>query len=739
LSGRDLTHRFHRLNKKDELVHVNVSRVIARPRLRRHLSAKVIDPTLVVLLSDVDHWTFTGRVYPRIIPLLDGTRTVARVAQELSECANVAEVYAALMILERSGFLTDAEREPTRAPSRPSVVSFGAAGAVPAIQILDTLAGRAHAAPDTELTFVLTDDYLRREVADFAVQAEESGRAWLPIKIGGTVTWVGPLVHPPATPCWCCLLARIRANRPAHAWLESLGSLPTPDGDETSPSVLLALHTALLQTLKREPTAYESRATLISVNPTTLESVNHVVVRQPGCLRCTGTGTRRHEQQSTSCTPILLKSRRRIRRTDGGWRTVSPEETYRRYKHHVSDVTGIVRDIRRHTPRSDSVDLYTAEHLFTPSHGEPFLTGRRRSAGKGMSRMQARTSALCEALERYSGVFRGDERRIRTSREALGPEAIHPNGCANFSVSQFDAREAWNAASSPFNWVPVRFNDGCDIDWSPVWSLTEASVRYVPTAYCYYGYRTKAGEEFCRADSNGCAAGNTIEEAILQGFLELVERDAVAIWWYNELPRPAIELATFSQPFFEDTLAQYRSVGRSLQVLDLTTDLEIPVVAAVSEFLDPAKNGLLLGFGAHFDAEAAIARALTELNQWKTGFDLGMAASPFSHGTGTPGAFLRDGPAPSVHRESFEPATFDDIRDGVEACVARAARCGLNTLVLDQTREDVGLPVVRVIVPGLRHFWPRFGPGRLYAVPVALGWVQAPKSEHQLNNFQLLI
>ena len=54
-------------------------------------------------------------------------------------------------------------------------------------------------------------------------------------------------------------------------------------------------------------------------------------------------------------------------------------------------------------------------------------------------------------------------------------------------------------------------------------------------------------------------------------------------------------------------------------------------------------------------------------------------------------------------------------------------------MVLDQTRPDVGLPVVKVIVPGLRHFWPRFGPGRLYDVPVGLGRLATPTREADLN------
>ena len=57
----------------------------------------------------------------------------------------------------------------------------------------------------------------------------------------------------------------------------------------------------------------------------------------------------------------------------------------------------------------------------------------------------------------------------------------------------------------------------------------------------------------------------------------------------------------------------------------------------------------------------------------------------------------------------------------------------MEMLVLEQTRPDIALPVVKVIVPGLRHFWARFAPGRLYEVPVTLGWRDRPLAEDQLN------
>src|SRR5207302_11453132 len=77
----------------------------------------------------------------------------------------------------------------------------------------------------------------------------------------------------------------------------------------------------------------------------------------------------------------------------------------------------------------------------------------------------------------------------------------------------------------------------------------------------------------------------------------------------------------------------------------------------------------------------------------------------------------------------------DDIRTDVESCVRIAKEHGLETLVLDHSRPDLDLNVARVIVPGSRHFWKRFAPGRLYDVPVELGWLKAPLTEEELNPF----
>ena len=63
---------------------------------------------------------------------------------------------------------------------------------------------------------------------------------------------------------------------------------------------------------------------------------------------------------------------------------------------------------------------------------------------------------------------------------------------------------------------------------------------------------------------------------MLQGFMELVERDATAIWWYNRLNRPGVDLASFGLGYLTELAAHYDSLERDLWALDLTHDLGIP-------------------------------------------------------------------------------------------------------------------------------------------------------------------
>ena len=237
-----------------------------------------------------------------------------------------------------------------------------------------------------------------------------------------------------------------------------------------------------------------------------------------------------------------------------------------------------------------------------------------------------------------------------------------------------------------------------------------------------------------------------LRKRFLQGFMELVERDAVGIWWYNRIQRPAVDLHSFDLDYICRLQKFYQRHQRELWVLDLTTDLNIPVFAGISRRHDREREDILLGFGAHLDPQIALLRALTEVNQSFSSFlalDDDTDLPDFQNVEGihwwktatiANQPYLR--PQDTIrpkHFGDFPKMWTDDILDDVTTCVDLLAERNIETLVLDQTQPDVGLNVVKVFAPGLRHFWRRLAPGRLFDVPVQMGWLDKPLAESDLN------
>jgi oxazoline/thiazoline synthase len=266
--------------------------------------------------------------------------------------------------------------------------------------------------------------------------------------------------------------------------------------------------------------------------------------------------------------------------------------------------------------------------------------------------------------------------------------------------------------------------------------MRDKSFKYVPTSLLYFFYR---GPGQIYADSNGCAAGNTIEEAIVQGFLELVERDAYAIWWYNQLRRPQVDLGRFDDPYVRDLQTQLADTGRRLWVLDVTSDLGIPSFVAIMHWLHNSQENIEFGSGSHFDTRIALLRAMTELNQFLSIGLMGGGTGEKSSLDGSTPLRLRDHPfltpsdKPAIQPDFRSKVGRLSSREQVAACVRLTKQKGLDFLVLNQTRPDIDVPVARVIVPGMRHFYRRFAPGRLYDVPIKLGLRDRPLLERELN------
>ena len=416
------------------------------------------------------------------------------------------------------------------------------------------------------------------------------------------------------------------------------------------------------------------------------------------------------------------------------------EATLRQYARFLDERTGVFASLRSH-----ELPWESPIHVCAGDLKPEFCSTRHRVrpaisatvSGSGLSALEAKASCLCEALERHSGIFRGDESRQVASYSELGDEAIHPEALTQFSESQYKNREQWNQVEGRYNWVPERFDCGRSIDWSPAHSLTQNQTKYLPTAYCYFGYPFDPAHDFCRPDSNGNAAGSSLDEAIIRGFLELVERECVAVWWYNRVRRPRVDIDSFGMPDLAAVRSLYRLLGRSVEVLDITAHRNIPTFVAVSRSEDQLRDDFILGFGAHFDPPRALTKALMEMSQ----------LLPIVLSGRKPVCYLNTEPSRGdasflTPYEKIPATTGVDCSAPQEAnvlsCIEMVKSWGLEMLVLNQTRKDVGMPVVKVVVPGMCSWWARFGNDRLYTLPVQLGWLSGPKTEPQMNSAHLI-
>ncbi|XJC77019.1 YcaO-like family protein [Delftia tsuruhatensis] len=335
--------------------------------------------------------------------------------------------------------------------------------------------------------------------------------------------------------------------------------------------------------------------------------------------------------------------------------------------------------------------------------------------------MQARASAMCEAVERYAAFHQGDEAVVVAPAAQLDAPCIPPTALARFS----DRQTARFAADRPPHAVAPGAGQGEPLWWAPAWSLTADARRYLPLGFCL-AHAPAQSQHHVGWTSNGCAAGNTREEAILQGFMELVERDAAAIWWYGQIRRPAIALDGIAAAT-RQRLARSCGPQWSYWLLDITHDFGIPVVVCVGRHADTGH--LAVGFGCSLDRALACERALTEISQLIAagkGFAVPQQVQAFLHpldGTDAPPQ------QPAQQADTAPP----DIARAIAHCVDIARGLGLETIVYDHSRPDIPLYTVKVVVPGLCHIWPELGNPRLRDVPVALGWRSRPLQESEFN------
>ncbi len=221
---------------------------LARPTLRAHFRAEVMDERHVLLLAETGDHVLTGEVYARLVPLLDGTRSLDDLVRETRGGTPAAEVYYAVDRLAARGYVREAApgmapatqafwdamgADPAAAAARlegatVSVATLGSPHAAAVRAALAALGVRVGGRGTADLAVVLVDDYLNPGLAAVNRRAARRGQPWLVARPAGLMPWIGPLFVPGETACWQCLAHRLEGNRAVAGLVRRSRGLDAP-------------------------------------------------------------------------------------------------------------------------------------------------------------------------------------------------------------------------------------------------------------------------------------------------------------------------------------------------------------------------------------------------------------------------------------------------------------------------------------------------------------------------------
>ena len=308
------------------------------------------------------------------------------------------------------------------------------------------------------------------------------------------------------------------------------------------------------------------------------------------------------------------------------------------------------------------------------------------SQGKGVTPEAARASAVMEAIELWHAEDLGHLPQL-----VLSPREMRFDNAVPLAALRWKAGLPREAAAIPLPWVPAAAWGGGRQAWLPRFML---ELDFTHPA----GLKL----DFFRVTSNGLAAGNCREEALLHGVCELVERHALELAAREPQRRIAIRQDSLDVPWLCAPIAGLRAAGMKLALWDVTWEAGIPTVLA--DLAAPDIPNVWRGSGCHPDPAVALSRALTEAAQSRSTYISGARDDiPVFAGAATAVAIFESFEEPAGERrlDELPDLSTASVAADLEAVAARLASLGLELFWVDLTRADFGVPVIAAFVPGL--------------------------------------
>jgi len=321
---------------------------------------------------------------------------------------------------------------------------------------------------------------------------------------------------------------------------------------------------------------------------------------------------------------------------------------------------------------------------------------RSSASGAGLSLRQAFEACVGEGIE-YLSQFETAHDRLRQGGIEDGLAAFDPS-------SRKTLAEFLKASERP---EPDR------IDWIEARQLSSGRSVPYPADLCLR--RTPERNAFAPPFklSSGCAAGPTFEAAALHGMLELVERDAAGLWWRGGVRGRMVALEGCAIATAAALVAQARggTNTRRTWLLDITTDLDVPSIVAISS--RPDGSGFACGLAARLTLQGAVRSALMEMFQMELAYVVveakrqeGGALNEYDLRHIARSTLVDTASCELLHPTATGRQVSEIVADTptqqLEALVERLSAKGIETFAMDLTRPMFAIPVVRIAAPALQ-------------------------------------
>lgn len=323
-------------------------------------------------------------------------------------------------------------------------------------------------------------------------------------------------------------------------------------------------------------------------------------------------------------------------------------------------------------------------------------------SGKGSTDQRARISAIMESFE-----------RCLAERPGLNANIAGNISAQALVESYASAKESYKVLDPKALLLPQPYIPQSLMEWVEAYDLMNGEEVFVSANSVYHPYDAPGQcQKLFLSNTNGLASGNVLEEAILHGLLEVIERDAISTAQFSRNLGKEIVL-TEEDGYLYELSRKFKDAGIELKVWLVPTDTGIPTVIAATDDVklkDPAL--LVMGAGSHLKPEIAVARAITEAAQSRVVQIQGAREDTDREG------FIRSVGYDRMKRlnwfwfEEGEKISLSDVQDlsrkspaeNINVIIEKLKGLVERVLVVDLSREEVAVPVVRVIIPGFELF-----------------------------------